>query len=139
MSAKNVGGRNERTNLAVVEHICDLLDDMVPTITGPRRQMISFVQDRPGHDRRYAIDASKLERTLGWRARESFDSGIEKTVRWYIDNEAWWRAILDRGYTANRVGLGAAGRGSRPSSARQSSSASITKPTPAFGKHVPAH
>ena len=101
----NVGGRNERTNLFVVERICDLLDEMVPSSTGPRRKLITFVQDRPGHDRRYAIDASKLERTLGWRAKETFDSGIEKTVRWYIDNEGWWKAILDGGYRANRIGL----------------------------------
>lgn len=101
----NVGGRNERTNLAVVECICELLDDILPSAAGLRRQLISFVRDRPGHDRRYAIDASKLERALGWRARETFDSGIEKTVRWYIKNELWWKAILDRGYSAKRVGL----------------------------------
>ena len=77
----------------------------MPTPAGSRRQLISFVQDRPGHDRRYAIDASKLERTLGWRAKQTFDSGIEKTVRWYVDNESWWRAILDRGYSAKRAGL----------------------------------
>lgn len=101
----NVGGRNERTNITVVERVCDLLDDIVPATVGSRRQLISFVQDRPGHDRRYAIDASKLERTLGWRAKETFDHGIEKTVRWYIDNESWWKAILDRGYSAKRAGL----------------------------------
>lgn len=101
----NIGGRNERSNIFVVERICDLLDDIVPATAGSRRQLISFVRDRPGHDRRYAIDASKLERTLGWRAKETFDSGIDKTVRWYIDNETWWRAILDRGYTAKRAGL----------------------------------
>jgi dTDP-glucose 4,6-dehydratase len=67
--------------------------------------LITFVADRPGHDRRYAIDASKLERDLGWRAKENFESGIEKTVRWYVDQQPWWRAILERGYTANRVGL----------------------------------
>ncbi|HJP67703.1 MAG TPA: GDP-mannose 4,6-dehydratase, partial [Sphingomicrobium sp.] len=101
----NVGGRNERTNIAVVERICDLLDDIVAPIAESRRQLIKFVQDRPGHDRRYAIDASKLERTLAWKAKETFDSGIEKTVRWYIDNESWWNEILGRGYTAKRVGL----------------------------------
>lgn len=101
----NVGGRNERTNLHVVESICDLLDDILPGTSGARRSLISFVTDRPGHDRRYAIDASKLERELGWRAEEHFESGIEKTVRWYVDQQPWWRSILDRGYTANRVGL----------------------------------
>jgi dTDP-glucose 4,6-dehydratase len=102
----NVGGRNERTNLHVVETICDLLDDIAPSDTGSRRELISFVTDRPGHDRRYAIDASKLERELGWRAEHNFETGLEKTVRWYIDNNAWWNAILERGYSAERVGLG---------------------------------
>jgi dTDP-glucose 4,6-dehydratase len=101
----NVGGRNERTNLQVVEAICDLLDTMAPDASGPRRRLISFVADRPGHDRRYAIDASKLERELGWRAQYNFETGIESTVRWYIDNETWWRAILARGYKAERAGL----------------------------------
>jgi dTDP-glucose 4,6-dehydratase len=101
----NVGGRNERTNLHVVETICDLLDDMAPSADGLHRRLITFVTDRPGHDRRYAIDASKLERELGWRAQEDFESGIEKTVRWYIEQKGWWKAILDRGYQAKRVGL----------------------------------
>jgi dTDP-glucose 4,6-dehydratase len=101
----NVGGRNERTNLHVVETICDLLDDMAPTADGSHRRLITFVADRPGHDRRYAIDASKLERELGWRAQENFETGIEKTVRWYIEERHWWQAILDRGYQARRVGL----------------------------------
>ena len=101
----NVGGRNERTNLHVVETICDLLDEMSPGWIGPRRSLISFVTDRPGHDRRYAIDASKLERELGWKAAENFETGIAKTVRWYIDQEPWWRAILNRGYSAERLGL----------------------------------
>jgi dTDP-glucose 4,6-dehydratase len=101
----NVGGRNERTNLHVVESICDLLDDITPGAAGPRRNLISFVTDRPGHDRRYAIDASKLERELGWKAEEHFESGIEKTVRWYVDQQPWWRAILARGYSAGRIGL----------------------------------
>ncbi|MCA1453667.1 dTDP-glucose 4,6-dehydratase [Bradyrhizobium sp. BRP22] len=101
----NVGGRNERTNLHVVESICDLLDEIAPSAQGPRRSLISFVADRPGHDRRYAIDASKLERDLGWCAEENFETGIEKTVRWYVDEQPWWRAILERGYAAKRVGL----------------------------------
>jgi dTDP-glucose 4,6-dehydratase len=101
----NVGGRNERANLAVVESICDLLDRMEPSARGARRQLISFVTDRPGHDRRYAIDASKLENELGWRAAETFESGLAKTVKWYLENRAWWQAILDRGYRAQRLGL----------------------------------
>jgi dTDP-glucose 4,6-dehydratase len=101
----NVGGRNERTNLYVVETICDLLDEFAPRADGSHRRLITFVTDRPGHDRRYAIDASKLERELGWRAAENFESGIAKTVRWYIDQKPWWTAILKRGYAAKRVGL----------------------------------
>ena len=101
----NIGGRNERTNLDVVNTICELLDQLAP---GPasRRNLISFVTDRPGHDRRYAIDASKLERELGWKAKEDFDSGLAKTVRWYLENRVWWQAILDRGYHQSRIGLG---------------------------------
>jgi len=68
--------------------------------------LISFVADRPGHDRRYAIDASKIERELGWRAQESFESGLAKTVRWFCDNRAWWQDILDRGYRRERIGTG---------------------------------
>ncbi len=101
----NVGGRNERTNLHVVESICDLLDERSPSPNGSRRNLMTFVADRPGHDRRYAIDASKLERDLGWRAEENFETGIRKTVHWYVDEQSWWRAILERGYTAKRVGL----------------------------------
>jgi len=102
----NVGGRNERTNLHVVEKICDILDEIAPDTTGSRRSLISFVVDRPGHDRRYAIDASKIERELGWRAEENFESGLSKTVRWYCKNRKWWQAILDRGYQQARIGLG---------------------------------
>jgi dTDP-glucose 4,6-dehydratase len=102
----NVGGRNERTNLHVVENICHLLDEISPGATGSRRSLISFVADRPGHDRRYAIDATKLERELGWRADENFESGLAKTVRWFFDNRKWWQAILDRGYQHKRIGLG---------------------------------
>jgi dTDP-glucose 4,6-dehydratase len=101
----NVGGRNERTNLHVVESICDLLDERSPNPNGSRRNLMTFVADRPGHDRRYAIDASKLERELGWRAEENFETGIRKTVHWYVDEQSWWRAILERGYTTKRVGL----------------------------------
>jgi len=101
----NIGGRNERENLHVVETICDTLDRLRPAPGGPRRGLITFVTDRPGHDRRYAIDASKLETELGWRATETFETGLAKTVRWYLDNESWWQAILARGYKAARIGL----------------------------------
>jgi dTDP-glucose 4,6-dehydratase len=79
---------------------------LLPCPSGDRKRLISFVTDRPGHDRRYAIDASKLERELGWTAQETFETGLEKTVAWYLANTPWWRAILSRGYEANRVGLG---------------------------------
>ena len=101
----NVGGRNERSNLYVVEQICGLLDIMQPARSGARKRLISLVADRPGHDRRYAIDASKLEQQLGWSAQETFETGLEKTVRWYLTNAAWWQAILRKGYEANRIGL----------------------------------
>jgi dTDP-glucose 4,6-dehydratase len=101
----NIGGRNERTNLHVVKTICDLIDRAAPSAHGSRHRLISFVTDRPGHDRRYAIDASKLEIDLGWRAAETFETGLAKTVRWYLDNRSWWQAILDRGYRAERIGL----------------------------------
>lgn len=101
-----VGGRSERTNLAVVETICDRLDAIRPRADGVSyRQQISFVADRPGHDFRYAIDASKLERELGWRPQESFESGIDRTIRWYLDNEDWWRPILAKSYAGERLGL----------------------------------
>jgi len=101
----NIGGRNERSNLDVVEKICSLLDALEPSLSGDRKRLISFVTDRPGHDRRYAIDASKLERELGWRANENFESGLEKTVIWYLANRSWWQSILRRGYASNRIGL----------------------------------
>jgi dTDP-glucose 4,6-dehydratase len=104
----NVGGRNERSNLNVVEQICNMLDKLQPSRSGARKRLITFVADRPGHDRRYAIDASKLERELGWCAQETFESGLEKTVHWYLANKAWWQAILQRGYEASRIGLGRA-------------------------------
>ena len=100
----NIGGRNERTNLHVVEMICTLLDELAPLNRGSHHRLISFVTDRPGHDRRYAIDASKLENELGWRAAETFETGLAKTVRWYLQNRPWWQKILERGYKAERVG-----------------------------------
>ena len=101
----NVGGRNERTNLQVVEAVCDLLDELSPRSTGgARRDLIRFVTDRPGHDARYAIDATRLETELGWKAEEGFDSGLRKTVQWYLDNEDWWRPLRER-YAGERQGL----------------------------------
>ena len=101
-----IGGNSERTNLAVVETICDTLDRLRPRADGrPYREQISFVADRPGHDFRYAIDASKLRRELGWGPTESFESGIARTISWYLENEGWWRAILSGAYTGERLGL----------------------------------
>jgi dTDP-glucose 4,6-dehydratase len=100
----NVGGRNERTNLQVVEQICDLVDKLTGIAGEPRRGLIRYVTDRPGHDQRYAIDATKLETELGWSADETFDTGLEKTVRWYIDNQTWWRPLRKR-YGGERIGL----------------------------------
>ncbi len=99
----NVGGRNERRNLDVVRRICATLDMLVPAYC-PRKELIQFVDDRPGHDLRYAIDATKLEEELGWKAEDSFESGIEKTIRWYLDNEWWWRP-LRKGYDGVRLGV----------------------------------
>jgi dTDP-glucose 4,6-dehydratase len=101
----NIGGRSERSNLAVVHAVCDLLDRLAPRSTGSHRDLITFVTDRPGHDKRYAIDPSKIESELGWRAQETFDSGLEKTVAWYLDNREWWQRILARGYRPHRLGL----------------------------------
>jgi dTDP-glucose 4,6-dehydratase len=100
----NVGGRNERTNLQVVERICDELDTLVPA-EAPRRNLIRFVADRPGHDHRYAIDATKLETELGWRAGETFETGLAKTVRWYLDNPDWWEPLRKSVYAGERLGL----------------------------------
>lgn len=100
----NVGGRNEKTNLDVVRQICTLLDRLRPT-GASHHELISFVKDRPGHDLRYAIDATKLEGELGWRANETFETGIEKTVRWYMDRADWWRPLRERVYSGKRLGL----------------------------------
>jgi dTDP-glucose 4,6-dehydratase len=100
----NVGGRNEKTNLEVVYAICDALDQLRPTRTS-RRSLVSFVADRPGHDHRYAIDATKLERELGWRAHENFTSGLQKTITWYLDNRAWWEPLRTGVYAGERLGL----------------------------------
>ncbi|WP_426955055.1 dTDP-glucose 4,6-dehydratase [Muricoccus radiodurans] len=104
-----IGGRSERTNLQVVHAICDTLDRLRPRIVGgaarPRRELITFVADRPGHDRRYAIDPAKAERELGWRASVTFEEGIERTLRWYLDHEAWWRPLREGRYAGERLGL----------------------------------
>lgn len=99
----NVGGRAPMENIAVVERLCDILDRLRPA-ERPRRSLITFVADRPGHDRRYAIDPTRIETELGWRPHETFDSGIEKTVAWYLGNEAWWRPLRER-YAGERLGL----------------------------------
>ncbi|MCA0256784.1 MAG: dTDP-glucose 4,6-dehydratase [Proteobacteria bacterium] len=100
----NIGGRNERRNIDVVKRICALMDEMHPT-TAPHERLITYVTDRPGHDARYAIDATKLETELGWKAQEDFDSGIAKTVRWYLENDWWWRPLRDGVYKGERLGI----------------------------------
>ena len=92
----NIGGHNEWANLRIVELIADLVDEFAPQLGGGTRKLISFVKDRPGHDRRYAIDASKLERDLGWTPAHSFERGIRETVRWYLDNQAWVKTVLNQ-------------------------------------------
>ncbi len=99
----NVGGRNERRNIDVVRRICTILDELRPQ-GGSHERLITYVTDRPGHDAP-AIDATKLETELGWRAEENFDTGIAKTVRWYLDNEWWWRPLRDKVYAGERLGL----------------------------------
>jgi dTDP-glucose 4,6-dehydratase len=99
----NVGARNEHTNLHVVKMVCAVLDRLKPA--RPRyAELISMVEDRPGHDQRYAIDASKIERELGWKAQIGFESGLEKTIVWYLTNEAWWRPLRERVYSGERLG-----------------------------------
>ena len=105
-SGSSIRGRSERDNLTVVETICDLLDSRDP-LSGQRsrRDLIRFVSDRPGHDRRYAIDPSKIERELGWRPSQSFESGLAKTIDWFIANEWWWGPIRGQRYSGERLGL----------------------------------
>ena len=103
----NVGGHNEKTNLEVVETICDLLEELAPEKpegVKSYRDLITFVKDRPGHDVRYAIDASKIERELGWVPEETFETGLRKTVQWYLDNRQWWERVLSGAYRLERLG-----------------------------------
>jgi dTDP-glucose 4,6-dehydratase len=104
----NIGGDGERTNLAVVTLICELLDDMLPhSPHRPHARLITFVADRPGHDKRYAIDPEKIRRELGWRPRETFETGLRKTVAWYLENRWWWDPIWSERYRGDRLGAGA--------------------------------
>jgi dTDP-glucose 4,6-dehydratase len=103
----NIGGHNERSNLEVVHSICDVLDELQPPPSAAsRRDLIDFVADRPGHDKRYAIDPSKLQNELGWKPEENFDTGIRKTVAWYLENKNGWCArVLDGSYKLERLGV----------------------------------
>ena len=100
----NIGGHNERTNLQVVETVCRILDELRPKQQGSYVDQITFVKDRPGHDQRYAIDAEKLITQLGWRPQENFDTGIRRTVQWYLDNAWWWQPIREKKYAGARLG-----------------------------------
>jgi len=103
----NIGGHNEKTNLEVVEAICELVDELRPDSSSFRPTasgLITFVKDRPGHDLRYAIDAGKIERELGWRPKETFETGLRKTVEWYLANESWWQRVLNGSYQGERLG-----------------------------------
>lgn len=104
----NIGGHNERKNIDVVKTVCTLLEELVPSKPAGVEHyadLITYVTDRPGHDMRYAIDAAKIERELGWRPQETFESGIRKTVEWYLANESWWKRVQDGSYAGERLGL----------------------------------
>ncbi|MGB9096684.1 dTDP-glucose 4,6-dehydratase [Erwinia sp.] len=104
----NIGGHNEQRNIDVVNTLCDLLNELAPEKpagVNDFHELITFVADRPGHDRRYAIDASKIERELGWRPLETFESGMRKTVSWFLENPQWWQSILNGSYQGERLGL----------------------------------
>ena len=103
----NIGGHNEKANIEVVEMICDLLEELAPHKPqgiSSYRELITFVKDRPGHDTRYAIDASKIQRNLGWIPEETFETGLRKTVKWYLDNPEWWGRVLSGAYRLERIG-----------------------------------
>jgi dTDP-glucose 4,6-dehydratase len=102
----NVGGHNEHTNIDIVQRICDLLDRLRPDPQGTRRRLITFVRDRPGHDLRYAIDACKIAQDLGWTPEETFETGLEKTVRWYLEHTDWTESVRSGRYRGERLGLG---------------------------------
>ena len=104
----NVGGRNERTNLEVVQHICALLDELAPRPRGAYAGLISYVTDRPGHDMRYAIEATKIETELGWKAKHNFNSGLRATVEWYLSNRDWWERVRSGAYRGERLGTAVA-------------------------------
>ncbi len=102
----NVGGHSERRNIDVVRTICALLDEMAPDAQGrPHERLIQYVTDRPGHDQRYAIDPAKIEREIGWRPRHTFESGLRDTVRWFLENRAWWERVMSGAYRGERLGL----------------------------------
>jgi dTDP-glucose 4,6-dehydratase len=102
----NIGGHNEKTNLEVVHALCQILDEMAPESPHrPHKNLIQYVTDRPGHDRRYAIDASKTQSQLGWKPQESFETGLRKTVRWYLDNQSWTNRVMSGAYRGERLGL----------------------------------
>jgi dTDP-glucose 4,6-dehydratase len=106
----NIGGLNERTNLEVVDTICSLLDELHPRESGQSHlELKTFVPDRPGHDRRYSVDCAKIMRELGWKPRESFETGLRKTVRWYLDNQSWVENVTSGKYRQERLGVGGAG------------------------------
>lgn len=109
----NVGSRNEWRKIDVVYAICELMNEFRPR-AGGYRDLVTFVGDRPGHDTRYAIDSAKIERELGWRPAERFETGLRKTVRWYLDNPVWWGAIRSGGYRGERLGEYARGCASAP-------------------------
>jgi len=103
----NIGGNCERENIQIVQSICAILDNIRPKNDGSKyEEQIAFVKDRPGHDRRYAIDASKIKRELGWEPKETFESGIRKTIKWYLDHPDWVENILSGNYRCERLGLG---------------------------------
>jgi dTDP-glucose 4,6-dehydratase len=101
----NIGGGNERTNVQIVDKICEIVDQVQPAAAS-RKALKRFVPDRPGHDRRYAIDASKIRRELGWSPRHTFEDGLEATVRWYLEHRAWCEAVQGGRYDRERLGLG---------------------------------